>query len=70
MKRYRIDHTQPTVYLNAAGKPVRGFLVTVEFPQFREIHELQVATLAVDNVADAIEALLEEREVLAALGGS
>ena len=68
MGNYHIERTQPTVYLDAGGKPVRGFLVIVEFPDYGEIHEVQVKTLSPDIVAQAVEALLAERDALAELG--
>ena len=70
MTQYVIEKTTPTVYLDAGGRPVRGFLVTVEFPDYREIHEIQVPTLNPDVVRDAIETLLADRDELATLGGA
>ena len=68
MGNYRIEKTQPTVYLDKGGKPVRGFLVTVDFTDYDEVHELQVKALSPDVVAEAVETLLAERDALSELG--
>ena len=65
---YKIEHVQPDVYLDSGGKPVRGYLVRVSLVEFGELHDLQVATLDPDKVKEAVEALLANRQALAALG--
>jgi len=65
---YQVTRTQPTVYLDEGGKPVRGFLVTVRFTEFKEIHEIHVDSLNPSTVKAAIETLLAERQALADLG--
>jgi len=68
MANYKVENVQPDVFLDAGGKPVRGYTVRVSLLAFGEIHDVQVATLNPDVVEKAIEELLANREALAALG--
>ena len=65
---YKIEHVQPDVYLDAGGKPVRGYLVRVSLTTWSEIHDIQVATLDPDKVKETVDALLANREALSRLG--
>lgn len=69
MAEYIIEHTQPTVYTDNKGSAVSGFLVTVTFPDFDEIHEVRVPKLDKETVKAAVEGLLEQRKAIADLGG-
>jgi len=68
MASYRIERTQPTVYLDKGGRAVQGFTVYVDLVDFDEIHELHVPSLDPDIVSEAATKLLEQRTNLAALG--
>ena len=65
---YKIEYVQPDVYLDAGGKPVRGYLVRVSLVKYAEIHDLQVPSLDPDKVKAAVEQLLANRDALAQLG--
>jgi len=69
MPGYKIERTQPTVYLDKGGRAVRGFAVYVLLVEFDEVHEINVPSLSPDTVSEAIEGLIEQRKALAALGG-
>jgi len=68
MSEYRVERTQPTVYLDKGGRAVQGFTVYVELVAFDEIHELHVPSLDPNVVSEAADKLLEQRTNLAALG--
>jgi len=68
MGKYRVERTQPTVYLDKGGRAVQGFTVYVELGDFDEIHELHVPSLDPDVVSEVADKLLEQRTNLAALG--
>jgi len=65
---YKIEYVQPDVFLDAGGRPVRGYMVRVSLTKYGEIHDLQVPSLDADKVKAAIEELLAKRDALAALG--
>ena len=67
VKPYVIERTTPTTYLDRGGNPVSGFLVTVTFPEFDELHSVRVPDLKAPTVKAAITDLLEQRRALAAL---
>jgi len=66
---YRVERTQPTVYLDKGGRPVQGFTVYVLLTGFDEVHEVNVASLNPDVVGAAVEELLTYRVALSQLGG-
>jgi len=68
MASYRIERTQPTVYLDKGGRAVQGFTVYVLLHDFDEVHELRVPSLSPDVVSEAAEALIKQRTALAGLG--
>jgi len=68
MARFKIERTQPTVYLDKAGRPVRGFVVYVLLTEFDELHELNVPSLLAEVVQAAADQLVEYRDALASLG--
>lgn len=68
MPTYRVERTQPTVYLDKAGRPVQGFVVYVLLTKFDELHELHVPSLDANTVKEAVELLYEQRDALAELG--
>jgi len=69
MADYKVERTQPTVYIDKGGRAVQGFTVYVLLIDFDEVHELNVPSLAPDVVSEAAEKLLEQRQALAELGG-
>lgn len=69
MPEYRIVRTQPWTYLDRSGQPVNGFRLTVEFPEFDEVHMLDVPRLDPDAVERAAQQMLDNRRRLAELGG-
>ena len=68
MAEYKVQSVQPDMYLDAGGKPVRGYLVRVEFLDFGEILDIPVPNLDTETVRNAIENLLAQRQALAQLG--
>ena len=68
MSEYAITKTQPTVYLDAGGRPVRGFLVSFAIPEYDELHEIQLPTLDPSVVGEAIEKFIASRDAIAELG--
>jgi len=68
MATYKIERTQSSVYLDKAGRPVKGFAVYVFLVEFDELHELNVPNLSADVVQAAVNELLERRSALAELG--
>jgi len=64
MADFTIDRTQPTTFLDNAGNPIDGFLVTVTLTQWNEGHQVQVASLAPNDVGVAIQQLIEDRQAL------
>ena len=68
MPTFVVERTQPTVYLDKAGRPVQGYAVYVLLTEFDELHEVRVPSLSPDIVQAAVELLLEQRAALAALG--
>lgn len=68
MNEYKIERTQPTVYLDDGGRPIRGFIVTVRLTEYNEIHEIHVPDLGLETVGGSIETLLAQRQALAVLG--
>ena len=68
MPTYVVERTQPTVYLDKAGRPVQGFAVYVLLTDFDELHEVRVPSLSPDAVQVAVELLLGQRTALTALG--
>jgi len=65
---YRIERTQPTVYLDKGGRPVQGFTVYVMLTDFDEVHEVNVPSLNPTVVGAAVEELLTYRTALSQLG--
>jgi hypothetical protein len=70
MADYIVQSTAPTVYLDKSGKAVSGFIVYIYLPDFDELHNLNVATLATPTVKAAADALFKDRKALANLGNS
>lgn len=68
MSTYKVEYTQPDVYLDAGGKVVKGYLVRVSLLDYAEIHDLDVPSLDPKVVTKAIEKLLANRDALAQLG--
>lgn len=68
MADYKVENVQPDVYLDAGGKPVRGYVVRVSLLKYAEIHDIQVASLDPKVVKAAVEKLVVNRDALAALG--
>lgn len=64
---YQIERTAPTVYIDKAGKPVRGYTVSVYLVEFDEYHELQVPDLTEKTVKAACDKLVADRKKLATL---
>lgn len=64
---YVIERTVPTTYLDRGDNPVNGFLVSVYYPEFDELHQVKVADLKAATVKTAITTLLEQRRALASL---
>jgi len=69
MANYKVERTQPTVYIDKGGRPIQGFIVYVHLVDFDEIHELSVPSLSPDIVSAAADDLIEQRQALAELGG-
>jgi hypothetical protein len=68
MANYQITNTTPSIYLDKGGKAVTGYTVSVLFPEFDEVHTIQVPSLAMDQVKAAIDSLYAQRAALAKLG--
>ena len=68
MADYVIERTQPTIFLNRAGRAVPGFLVYVMLVEFNELHEVNVETLDPEVVAGEVGTLMAHRRALAELG--
>jgi len=68
MSNYVVERTQPTMYLDKGGKPVRGFVVYVNLIQWDELHEVNVPSLKPEVVESAIQELIEYRTALQELG--
>lgn len=67
-KRYTIERTAPTVYLDARNNAVQGFIVYVNLTDYNESHDIRVASLDPKIVTKAVEKLLADRDALANLG--
>ena len=67
--RYHIDRTAPTVYLDARGNAVQGFLVLVHLLDYDELHEVRVPSLSEATVKKALDDLVKQRDKLAGLTG-
>ena len=65
---YKVERTQPTVYLDKGGRPVQGFVVYVFLADFDEVHEVNVPSLNPTVVGAAVEELLTYRTALSQLG--
>ena len=65
---YKVETAQPDMYLDAGGKPVRGYVVRVTLTKYAELHDIQVPSLDPKVVKAAIEKLSAQRDALAALG--
>ena len=68
MAEYTVQSTAPSIYLDKSGKAVQGFIVYVYFPDFDELHQIQVPSLNPAVVKAAAESLLKDRKALANLG--
>jgi len=66
--RFLIERTAPTVYLDARGNAVQGFLVLVHLTDYDELHEVRVPNLTPATVEKEINKLLANRDALANLG--
>ena len=64
---YEVLNTRSTMYQNKAGKVIRGYSVEYVLLDFDEYHELQVPSLDLDTIKEAIESVLEQRKKLAEL---
>jgi len=69
MEKYRIEHTQPTIYIDNRGQAINGYLVYVYLPEYDESHELRVPKLDPAVVKAAAEQLLANRKAIADLTG-
>lgn len=67
-KRYQVEHTSPTSYLDETDSVVQGYNVRVRLFQFGEVHTLQVPDLAPTTVQAEVEQLLAHRQALNELG--
>ena len=65
---YKVETALPDMYLDAGGKPVRGYVVRVTLLKYGEMHDVQVPSLDTKVVKSAIEKLSAQRDALAALG--
>ena len=65
---YKVETALPDMYLDAGGKPVRGYVVRVTLTKYAELHDIQVPSLDPKVVKAAIEKLSAQRDALAALG--
>ncbi len=70
MDAYTVQSTSPAFYLDKSGKAISGFTVYVYFPEFDEVHSVNVPTLAEKDVKPALETLLQQRRALAKFGQS
>ena len=68
MKKYTVINTVPSTFINALGKVVTGYVVTVNLIKWNEMHQLQVPTLDNAVVSKAVEELYQQREGLDKLG--
>ncbi len=67
-KRYTIENTSDTVYLDRSNKAIKGYIVVVNLLDYNELHEVNVPSLDKDTVQKAVEKLIKDRESLNALG--
>lgn len=68
MTKYTIERTTPTVYLDARGNAVQGFIVFVHLLEYDEVHELRLPTIDTKAVQKAADKLVSDRDALASLG--
>jgi len=69
MAEYKVERMQTTVYIDKSGQAINGFLATVSFPEFDEVHDLKVPNDKPETVKKAAEAFLDNRRKIAELGG-
>lgn len=70
MSNYQVTNTTPTIYIDKGGKAVTGYTVSLLFPEFDEVHTIQVPSLAIDQIKAAADTLYNQRTALAKLGQS
>ncbi len=68
LKKYVIEKTRGEPYLDKTNNVINGFIVTVLFVDFDEMHEIKVPDMKTETVKNAIELLLSERNGLQNLG--
>lgn len=66
---YSITRTEPTVFIDPkTNKAVNGYNVYFNIAAYNESHQIQVTSLDKKTVADAINAVVSQRNDLATLG--
>ena len=68
MGNYQVTNTTTSIYLDKGGKAVNGYTISLYFPEFDEVHTLQLPSLAMDQVKAAGDLLYTQRAALAKLG--
>lgn len=64
---FTVLSARPTVYTDAGGSPVKGFMVRFSLDDFNEIHQVETPTLDPATVKASILALATQRQALADL---
>lgn len=64
-KRYKIEKTSPHTYLDNQGNVVNGTKVDFLLTEYNEYHSINVPTFDALIIKAHIEALLEQRDLLA-----
>lgn len=67
--QYVVEHTEPTVLIDNAGKPYKGFVVTVTLTQWNESRLLEVALIDPDEIDRLVKDQIKTRKALEELGG-
>lgn len=67
---YTVERTAPTVYLDARGQAVQGYIVFVKLDAYDESHEVRVPSLSTNIVKKAVDDLVQNRDAIANLGKS
>lgn len=67
-RKFVVERTTDTVYLDEGNNPIQGFLIQVRLIEFEELHSINVPNLKLDTVEAAAINLLEDRQALADLG--
>ncbi|MEW5992945.1 MAG: hypothetical protein AB1744_00930 [Candidatus Zixiibacteriota bacterium] len=65
---YEIERTASTVYLDARGNAVQGYIVYVHLLDYDELLDVRVPNLKKETVKAALDALVSNRDALRELG--